>query len=258
MNSPASPIHSSHGAHAPEGTSPLTPISASSRFDSSTAWLDPPPVIEELKPTSGPWVRSYDELYSLAYGDPVRLPWHRAGPSRVMVEWLNAEAPQIVRPGACAVVVGCGLGDDVSELAGRGYEAWGFAWAHARHPAHVERLMHADLFELPTKLIRKADFVVDIDTLSALPPVLWPRVMASLASLARPKGAMLLIERAASSTTSAKVTGRSPPFAIHADDLRALAESIGWSACKPIEEVACDCLGAAGDARELCAVLRRG
>lgn len=218
--------------------------------------------IEELKPGEADeatrWLHRYEALYALVYGDAVRVPWHRAGPSRSMVEWLNEHGSCHVRPGASAVVVGCGLGDDVVELAGRGFEASGFdgsssavAWAHSRNPTHIERIVQADLFTSP--IARRADLVVEIDTLSALPRALWPAAVERICEWSRPRGTVLLIERAKQPESSLEM----PPFGMDADELRGLMEARGWSATGAIESLACDCAAAEGGTHEWRAAFRR-
>src|SRR5688572_25208461 len=68
----------------------------------------------------------YEQVYREAAGDLSRVRWAdgRANPS--MISWLNAESHGLVRPGSRVVVVGCGLGDDLCELADRGYDVQGF------------------------------------------------------------------------------------------------------------------------------------
>src|SRR5215471_9712499 len=96
--------------------------------------LAPPPA------EAGAWARFYEEQYQEAAGDAGRLSWADLTPCPALQAWLNSEAPSLVRPGAAACVVGCGMGDDVQELADRGYDVVGFdvsstavQWARARH-----------------------------------------------------------------------------------------------------------------------------
>ena len=75
-------------------------------FDAGAAIVEPP--------ISGPgW---HDQIYRDASGQMSKVPWADGRPNPALVSWLNAEAAGRVRPGSRAVVIGCGLGDDVVEL----------------------------------------------------------------------------------------------------------------------------------------------
>lgn len=153
-------------------------------------------------PDSGAWCTYFEDLYRDAAGDAARIPWADEVPNPALVAWLNREAPSLIRPGASISVVGCGLGEDVVELAGRGYDVLGFdvsptaiKWAQKRHPDHAQRFTTADLFNLPTGLLRRADLVVEIYTIQSVHPSLRHRAATAIASLARPHGSILTICR---------------------------------------------------------------
>ena len=163
----------------------------------STLTTAPPP-----GPDAVAWSRWFEDLYHDAAGDLSRIPWGDGRPSPSLQAWLNTEAPSLVRPGATACIVGCGLGDDVQELAARGYDVLGFdvspsavQWARTRHPDIADRFVVADLFSLPGSLPRRWDLVVEISTLQALHPDLRATAAAGIASLARPRGMVLTICR---------------------------------------------------------------
>ncbi|MBK7403356.1 MAG: class I SAM-dependent methyltransferase [Phycisphaerales bacterium] len=145
----------------------------------------------------------YEHLYQNASGDPTCLPWHRPGANRALVEWLNTDAPCLVRPGARTIVVGCGLGDDVIELADRGFDACGFDvsptcidWARRRFPGHADRFMLADVLSPPSRLRARFDLVVEAFTVQSLWPDLRDFAFAGISCLAKPHGMVLTIGRA--------------------------------------------------------------
>src|ERR1043165_3589387 len=182
----------------------------------------------------GQWNRYFEDLYREAAGDPERIPWADEVANPALVPWLNREAPSLLRPGASVSVVGCGLGEDVKELEGRGYDVLAFdvsptavAWARRRHPSIAERFMTADLFALPTGLLRRADLVVEISTIQSVHPGLRERAAGAIASLARPKGAVLTVCRGRDESDP---LDSCPPFALSRSELVDLFAPHGLSA----------------------------
>lgn len=144
----------------------------------------------------------YETMYCNAEDDSERVPWTVGRSNPQLVSWLNREACCIVRPGARAVVVGCGLGDDVVELFRRGYDVVGFdisptavKWAARRHPAIADRLIHADLMNPPGRFLGRFDLVIEIDTLDAVEPDLQPIAGKGIARLLAPRGVALVMCR---------------------------------------------------------------
>jgi SAM-dependent methyltransferase len=144
----------------------------------------------------------FETIYRNAQSDPSLIPWHRSGANPPLVAWLDAEAPSLVRPGASAVVVGCGLGEDVAELTRRGYDAVGFDicptaidWARKRHPDLADAFLIADAINPPHGMLRRFDLVVEIYTIQAVPLALRIDTVAGITSLLRPHGTLLTICR---------------------------------------------------------------
>src|SRR5258705_7114435 len=136
------------------------------------------------------WREWFERLYREAEGDSSRIPWGDGEASPAMVAWMNREAPAMVRPGARVAVVGSGLGDDVRELADRGYDVTGFdispaavEWAKRLHPDIAERFAVADVMDLPSSLKRRADLVVEVSTIQAVHPSLREKVAGGIAAL---------------------------------------------------------------------------
>ncbi|MCA9292508.1 MAG: methyltransferase domain-containing protein [Phycisphaerales bacterium] len=122
-----------------------------------------------IRPRSAP-ANEYDVAYVEALGDPAALPWWEGGPCPALVTWLNAVAPQVIRPGARTAVTCCGLGDDAALLVDRGYDVSAFdvapaaiAWARARHPRAANCFHVCDLRETPVGWHGRFDFVVDVN-----------------------------------------------------------------------------------------------
>jgi hypothetical protein len=208
--------------------------------------------------TAGEWAAWFESIYREAGGDAERVPGGRLRPSAAMLAWMNSEAPGLVRPGACVTVVGCGLGDDVSELAGRGYDVTGFdvsptaiEWARKRHPDLADRLQVADLLELPATLRRRADLVVEVSTIQAVHPDLREKIVAGIAALARPRGVVLAVCRGRCGDTDA---GSTPPFALSCGELTGLFAGAGFAPVRGVDDFEDD---ESPPVRRLRAALRR-
>lgn len=189
----------------------------------------------------GAWCAYYDHVYRMAAGDASRVPWADGRANPGLVSWLNSEAPSEVRPGARVIVVGCGLGHDVAELAARGYDVTGFdvspaavAWARELHPAYADRFEAADLLDLPRELLRRSDLVVEVYTLQSLAPAMRPKAAAGLASLMRPHGCLLAVCRGREDAEPAALT-QGPPFPLTGAELTTLLEPHGLRPTHPIE-----------------------
>jgi len=185
-------------------------------------------------------VEYFESLYAEAAGDASRLRWadQRANPA--LVNWLNAVAPSLVRCGARACVVGCGLGDDAQELAKRGYEVTAFdcsptavEWARQRDPGNARNYVVADLFNLPAKWRHRFDLVVEIYTVQSLPPPQHERAMKALSEILSPHGHMLLIARAAEDGATTP-PGDEPPWPLSAEELRRLCGTAGLKIREPV------------------------
>lgn len=187
-----------------------------------------PPAVE--MPGAPGW---HDEVYRAAEHDAARVPWadERANPA--LVSWLNAEAPGRVRPGARAVVIGSGLGDDVAELINRGYDAAGFDisptavdWSRHRFPQHAEAFMVSDLFELPPRLRRRFDLVVEVNTIQSVLPEHRQAAVAAVASLCCPRGTVVCVCRGRDDEQSLE-SFKGPPWPLSSKELVAMFESAG-------------------------------
>lgn len=181
----------------------------------------------------------HDAVYRAAAQDPARVPWAEERANPVLVSWLNAEAPGRIRPGARAAVVGSGLGDDVVELLNRGYDATGFDvsptavdWARHRFPQHAESFMVSDLFDLPGRMRRRFDLVVEANTIQAVLPEQREAAAAAIASMCCPRGTVVCICRGRDDDQSLE-SFKGPPWPIGARELVTMFEKAGMH---PIRE----------------------
>lgn len=176
----------------------------------------------------------FDSIYREARGDAAQVPWADGRANPALVSWLNAEAAGRVRPGARAVVVGCGLGDDVVELIGRGYDATGFDispsaidWARRRFPDHADAFCVADLVGMPTRFRHRFDLVVEINTLQSVEPAMRDQLAGAIAQLVCPRGLLLAIARGRDESEPLALL-HAPPFPLTCAELTGLFEACGW------------------------------
>lgn len=193
----------------------------------------------------------FESIYECAEGDPTRVPWADCRPNPVLLAWLNREACHLVRPGSRAVVVGCGLGDDLVELTRRGYDAMGFdvsptavRWAARRHPQMSDRFLQADLLDLPARLIGRFDLVVEISTIQSVHPSLRRLVAAGIGRLVAPRGAVMTLARGRADAEELDPHD-GPPWPLTKGELLALMSNSGLCPHGDVCEV-CDLRG--GDA----------
>jgi hypothetical protein len=195
--------------------------------------------VEVLVPGCSGW---HDLVYRNAERDLKRVPWADLRPDAAMVHWLNSDATARLRPGCRAAVVGCGLGDDVVELLARGFDAVGFDvspcavdWAKERWPEHADAFVCADLADLPQKLRRRFDLVVEINTIQSVVPERRATIAAGIAGAMHPRGCVLAVcRRREDCVCLADEPG--PPWALTRAELCELMQTQGLKQLDPIHE----------------------
>jgi SAM-dependent methyltransferase len=200
-----------------------------------TGKVDIPPLLAPGPAAEQAVAEHFEEVYRSANGEAARVPWADGCPHPLLVSWLNGEARRLVRPGCRAVVVGCGLGDDVVELAQRGYDVVGFdvsptavRWAALRHPGCAERFAVANLLACPGRLTHRFDLVVEVYTIQSMRPELRAAAVAGIAALATPRGVVVTIARARDAAQPlCECVG--PPWPLTAEELIGLFAKEGLS-----------------------------
>ena len=143
----------------------------------------------------------FEALYREAAGDTGRIPWADPEGHPLLLEWLATQPTP--RPGARALVVGCGLGEDSECLSRAGFEVTGFdvaptaiAWCRKLHPDSRVRYETADLLAPPPEWLGRFELVFECYTLQALPPALRQPASRSLAGFVARGGSLLVVTRA--------------------------------------------------------------
>jgi SAM-dependent methyltransferase len=142
----------------------------------------------------------FEVLYKEAEQGKSIVPWADRGASSGLIEFWKAN-PQAT-DGKKALVIACGLGDDAEQLA-----AWGFATtafdisetairtAHTRFPQSEVDYRVADLFQPPAEWEQNFDFVLEANTVQALPKEFRAGAIERIATFVRPGGKLLAIVR---------------------------------------------------------------
>ncbi len=186
------------------------------------------------------WLRRFDDIYREAAGNAERIPWAHRRPCPSLINWLNAEGPALVRPGARAAVVGCGLGLDACALLDRGYEVTAIdacpaaiEWARILHPEHAECFHQADVIDLPSRLRHRFDLVVEVHTIQSLPPSSRAKLVAGMSELLSHRGVLVACCRGRQAgEQSGEDSG--PPWGLEADEL---VEIMGGAGLEPVRAV---------------------
>ena len=172
---------------------------------------------------SDPYRRAWFEaVYESAGSDAAQIPWADLSPHPLLAAWLvNASAPA---PGARALDIGCGLGDNAAAISAKGFRTTAFdlspraiRWAQSRFP-QVDFLA-ADLFRPPAAWNSAFDLVHECYTLQALPDAPRAEAIATIARFVAPGGALVLIARARNDSGPAA----GPPWPLTRDEIMSFA-----------------------------------
>ena len=148
----------------------------------------------------------FEVLYAEANQDVLQVPWAKLTIHPYLQDWLDSHVPQ--GESSCALVIGCGLGDDAEGLQERGFKVTAFdisptaiAWCRKRFPNSSVTYVVADLLALNPAWHRAFDFVVESRNIQALPLSVRSNVIQAIASLVAPGGTLLVITRSRDTDT---------------------------------------------------------
>lgn len=166
----------------------------------------------------------FDAMYARADGDDQQVPWQHAASRSLIGAWIDELDPSGVER---ALVVAAGLGDDAAALAGKGVEVVAFdqaptaiEWARQRHPDAGVDWQVADLFDPPADWRAGFDLVIEVFTVQSIEPSTQLDAAAAVRSFVAPGGTLVVVALVHDGT----VDPEGPPWPLHPDTLRALAE----------------------------------
>ena len=147
----------------------------------------------------------FDELYSVADGDPSFVPWADMTVNPHFTEWCNLRS--LNGAGQRALVVGCGLGDDAEALSKLGFDVVAFdvspaaiSWCRRRFSETTVEYCETDLFAYPEEWTAAFDFVLEVYTVQALPDPVQSEAIAHIARLVAESGTLLVVTRGRDAT----------------------------------------------------------
>lgn len=178
----------------------------------------------------------FEAVYQSAGSDAAQIPWADLAPHPLLAAWLNSvEGPA---PGARALDVGCGLGDNAAAMAAKGWRVTAFdlsplaiRWAQTRF-ANVE-FVAADLFRPPAEWDSAFALVHECYTLQALPDAPRAEAIANIARFVAPGGRLVLIARARHDGG----TAAGPPWPLTRDEvLSVTSHGLAAEAVEPLTD----------------------
>ncbi|MEZ5169146.1 MAG: methyltransferase domain-containing protein [Acidimicrobiia bacterium] len=139
----------------------------------------------------------FDAMYRTSGRDAAGVPWSQLRPQHDIRTWLDDNPPA---PGARALVVAAGLGDDAVAAEQRGWDVTAFDasptavdWARERFPDAGVSWSVDDLFDAPGEWVGAFDLVIENLTIQSLPPSMRDEVCATIASWVKPGGKLLVV-----------------------------------------------------------------
>ncbi len=169
----------------------------------------------------------FERLYAAAEAGEGIVPWDRAAPHRILVQWATERG--LAGGGRRALVVGSGTGDDAEYISGLGFETVAFdisgsavRAAYRRYPGTSVQYVVADLLDPPAEWQQAFDLVVESLTLQALPDPPRRDAIRRVGELVAPGGTLIVNTRARDEADD-PIDG--PPWALTRAEIDAIAAS---------------------------------
>ena len=147
----------------------------------------------------------FEQVYADAAAGKTSVPWDRGQANQLLVQWASGQyggRPLSAGEGACALVIGCGLGEDAEYIAGLGFATTAFdiaptaiATAKSRFPGSPVDYQVADLLAPPDRWLQAFELVVESITVQALPDPPRAAALARLGEFVAPGGTLIVIAR---------------------------------------------------------------
>lgn len=145
----------------------------------------------------------FEQIYREAAEGKTQIPWDDGIPNPHLVDFLREHPLQTEAGNKSALVIACGLGNDAEFLADAGFTTTAFDISPAAIVAALRRFpnsrvtyVSANLLNPPAQWTQQFDFVLEINTLQALPANLRKDAIQNIAAFVAPKGTLLVICRA--------------------------------------------------------------
>jgi len=169
----------------------------------------------------------FDDLYRAAGAGEAVVPWDRAEPNALLVEWVEREGPPT---SARTIVVGAGYGRDAEYLSSLGYPTTAFdispsavEQTRARHPDSTVDYDVADLLALPRGWISGFDLVVESMNVQALPEPPRADAIRAVSGLVAPGGTLVVIAFGSDGAASERDAYPGPPWPLVRSEIDAFA-----------------------------------
>lgn len=176
--------------------------------------------IFEAQPTA--W---FETLYAGTDAEGAGVPWANMQTHPAFDSWLDRNV--LDGSGKTALVVGCGMGDDAVALEALGFDVTAFDVSASaielckqRFPQSKVAFEQADLLEPQPQWRRKFDFVLEVYTVQALPPVYERVLIESIAEFVSPNGQLVVV---AETSVAPRAFESGPPWLLTPDHIDAFA-----------------------------------
>jgi hypothetical protein len=167
----------------------------------------------------------FETLYRAVEAGETELPWDRAVPNPLLVEWFDKH--KLSGAGRPAAVVGFGNGRDAEFIAIRGFATTAFevsetavSAARKRWPGSPVNYVKGDLLALPPEWNQAFSLVLESLTIQSLPRDIRKSAIEGVRSLVAPGGTLLVIATAIADDAPVQ---EDPPWPLKESEVKSIA-----------------------------------